>query len=1335
MTEQPFKRKWRWLKHVVWVLAANILLVIAVVAFFFGSGAANPLLRRLVVSRINLMTGGRTELRTLSIGWFSWRATVKGLVIHGHEPAGTEPLFSAEEVQIGLRIDSFWGRRIALDELIVRQPLLHVRVGKDGKSNVPEPQRSLTENKPLRERLFDLHVRRVEIVDGWMLYNDIRTPMALEGGDLRLTLDTSNPIETPLYLGELNFQSMHFTTLRFSPVPMDVDAKFTLWRGGITVEQAIISAGRSRVDGQAEMNGFTDPQWKFRYRAWVDLFDVRETTREPLVPTGVVDVRGEGALANGKYQGRGDYFGQSIVLPYVQFHTPNLNSRGSYRMDNQGLVVPDFYAGAFGGSVTGRVTMRFSDSRFRAETHAKNVRLAEALVAAEEINFPVKELHWDGVLTADTVENWTGPFQHFDIKGTTHWEPPETLASGDKPITADWQFGWVADPNILTIEDGTFVTPSMSATISGILAPRHSDLNIKLDTTALEADRDFINKIQGAEPGSHEATMPLSGALHWDGKIVGPLGGPTFQGHLRGEHIQYDATTLDELEGDLTYSAEQLALTNGRAHRGQMETAIGATLQLTDWSFRPENAWTAEASMEKTRVDDVQQLLHTNYPVDGLLSGQFHGRGTRSQPAVTGLFDLADATAYGLSFNRLRGQINLQPDEIRIADAELRFFAPGTEASRGAGIVTGSVTYRFADKTVSAELVGASLPLENIQKLQSTRFPLGGQLSFRLKANGPAQAPQGEGTVRLVDLRVGSEVLGSFDGELTSDGRKAQLQLKSAMSTGTLSGTASLGLAAPFPLSGRASIANINLDPFLLTALHLKEFSGHGEAAGDIAIDGDLKNSESLVVGAKLSHLVLNYENVRLENSGPIQFRSSHDTLEIEPATLRGTDTNLQIAGSVGFSGRRAVNLRLNGDLDLRLLSGIVQQLDARGAAQINASFEGTMDRPRITGKVHVDNASVRASDFPTGLSSIKGDLIFDATRAFFQGVTAEVGGGVLNLAGSVSYADRPLRFDISVRTDRVRIRYPEGMSWLVGGTLRLTGTPDAGLLSGKVVVERVNLSQGVENAAALFSSGKEGIYGPSTGSSFLRNLQFDIVGQSAPDARMEWPSAELEADADVRVRGTWEHPIMLGHVHILSGDLFFGGNRYRVSRGDINFADPFRLDPVLNVEATTTIQQYEVTLDFSGPSSKLSLSYRSDPPLPGNDIITLLALGQTSSEATSRSAGAQTNAGATALLSEAISSQLGGRLERLFGITRFRVDPGLTTIGSTATDQNPAARVTVEQQVSRNLTITYVSNVGSTQQQVIQVEYNVNRNVSVVALRDYNGTFGIDVVIKKRFK
>jgi translocation and assembly module TamB len=1324
---------WSWIIHTPWVLA--VLGVLSVIVFF-GSGAGNPLLSRLLVSRLERMTGGKVELRSISIQWFAMRATVKSLVIHGREPAGTEPLFTAEEVQAGLRIDSFWGRRISLNELVVQQPHVHIRVEKNGTTNVPAPPRRASTSKPVRDTLFELHLRHVLLADGWLLYNDIKAPITLHGGDLSFELAAGGTLENPLYLGKLEWQTMQFTSKPYVPLQVGLSAKFTVWREGFTLDQGVLTAGRSHLDAQAEMNGFSNPQWSFRYRGWVDLLDFRETLREPMVPTGRVDVRGEGRFADDQYKGSGSYSGQNIALPYEVFHTTGLTSRGSYRIDNRGLEVPDFFAGAFGGSVTGRVTLRFDGLKFRADTHVQNVKLAGVLPSIEHRDFPIDELHWDARMTADTVETWSGNFQHFEISVNTVWDFPEQLAEHHQPVSAAWKFRYRYDASDLKIDSGEFETPSSRGTIDGVLAPRNSAINLRFESGALETYKDFINGLRGAAPGSAEAAKQISGSVRWDGKILGPSSGPAFQGHLRGEHARYDNILLDYLDGDLTYSPTELTLGNGHARSGGTEADIEGKLALTKWNFLPENDWTAEANLEKVPAESLEQLLGMPFPVKGSLTGQFHGRGTREQPNVTGLFDLAEGQAYGLSFNRLRGQLNVTPDEVRIADAELRFFPPGKESGRGAGIITGSVGYRYQDQVISAELVGAALPLENFEKLQSARLPVGGQVSFRLSANGPLRTPLGEGSFRVVDLRIGQVVVGSFDGKLTSDGKTAHLELGSAMTTGEVSGGYTLGLADPYPLSGKISIKNIDLDPFLLTALHLKEFNGHANADGDISVNGSLKQLPNIIVEANLSRLAMNYANVRLENSGPVHFRSTKNSLEIDPVTLRGADTNLEVAGSVQFAGRRAVGLRLNGALDLRLITGFVPSLDARGPAQINASFEGTLDRPRITGRVHIESASARVVDFPTGLSTITGDVVFDATRLYFENVSAESGGGTLHLTGSVNYAESPLRYDVTVRTDRVRIRYPEGMSWLVGGSLRLTGTPAAGLLSGRVTIERVTLIQGIEVAGMLVSA-KEGIASPTTSSSYLRNLQFDVEALSTPDARMEWPGAQLQADANLRVRGTWEHPILLGHIHILSGDLYFAGNRYRVSRGDLNFSNPFRLDPVLNVEATTTIEQYEITLNFNGPASKLTLAYRSDPPLPANDIITLLALGQTSSEATARSGGTSQSgtAGASAILSEAISSQLGGRLERLFGITRLRVDPGLTGVGSTGSEQNAAARVTVEQQIAHNLTITYVSNVSSTQQQVIQVEYNVDRNVSIVGLRDQNGTFGIDIKIKKRFQ
>lgn len=1326
---------WNWVIHTPWVL--TLIALISVIAFF-ASGAGNPILKRWMVHRLESASGARVEIDSISIQWLSLRATLKGLVVHGKEPSGTRPFFSAKEVRAGLRVDSFWGRKVSFDSLLLKQPEVHIRVERNGTTNVPVPRLTASgPKKPLRESLLALRIRQMQIEDGAIFYNETKAPLAVQGGDLQVALDAGGTLEHPLYLGNVGWEGIRFAGPKMAPLSGDFSAKFTLWSEGFTVEQALINTGHSHLDAQAEMSDFASPKWGFRYRGWVELGDIRDAFRAPMTPTGHVDVRGDGAFAAGQYKGSGSYAGRDIHLTYNIFQAAGLTSRGSYTIDNDGLVVPDFLAEAFGGTVKGRVTLRFTGVQFRAETHIQRTRLAGVFAAIEHPGFPIDELHWDGLLGGDTVETWTNAFQHFELTGKMDWTAADAVAAGHWPVTGSWQIRYRYDPGTFAIGAGQFETPTSRGTIAGLLAPRNSALDIHFETGALETYRDFIDAVRGVRPHSADATKQLAGSALWDGKMTGPDGGPTFTGHARCEKTRYNDAALDLIEGDVTYSPSELSIARGNLRYSTMATEIEGSLDLTDWSFLGDNEWSADVNFDKTSVQTIQKLFGWSYPVQGVLSGQLHGHGTRSQPGVTGLFDLAEGAVYGLSFNRLRGQLNVSQADVRIADAELRVFAPGKEAGRGAGIITGSVGYGFSDQNVTADLVGASLPLENFEKLQWARLPVGGVITFRLKANGPISAPQGDGTFRVVDLRVGQDVIGSFDGGLASDGHTAKLTLSSAMTTGGISGELALGLADPFAVNGKVSVANIDLDPFLMTALHLKQSPGHGVADGDITVAGNLKHPEGVVVDARFSRLELNYANMQLQNAGPIHFRSSRDSLEIDEASLKGADTNIAISGSVRFGERGALGLKLNGGLNLRLLSGFVPGLDASGPAQMNASFEGSLDRPRITGRVHVESASARVADFPSGLSNITGDLVFDATRLHFENATAESGGGTLHLTGSVSYAESPLRFDITLRTDRVRIRYPEGMSWLAGGSLRLTGTPTSGVLTGRVVVDRVTMAQGVDVASVLVSS-KGSISGPSTSSTFLRNLQFDITAVSGPDARMEWPGAELETEANLRVRGTWEHPILLGHIHILSGTMSFHGDRYKVTRGDMNFANPFRLDPVLNVEATTTIQQYEITLNFSGPASKLTLAYRSDPPLPANDIITLLALGQTSSETAMRGGGTGTSQGATsgasAILSEAVSSTVGGRLEKLFGITRFRVDPALAEIGSTGSEQNAAARVTVEQQVARNLTITYVSNVGSTQQQVIQVEYNVDRNLSIVALRDQNGTFGIDIKFKKHF-
>src|SRR5207245_9851402 len=135
------------------------------------------------------------------------------------------------------------------------------------------------------------------------------------------------------------------------------------------------------------------------------------------------------------------------------------------------------------------------------------------------------------------------------------------------------------------------------------------------------------------------------------------------------------------------------------------------------------------------------------------------------------VFALSQPDAYGLAFIRLRGPINWAPEEVRIANAELRIFAPGTEAGRGAGIVTGSAGYRFADRNATFDLVGASLPLQNFETLHLKRLPAAGKLSFHLNSQAPLIAQRGEAALRIVASRARHEVLRSLERNRPSDAR------------------------------------------------------------------------------------------------------------------------------------------------------------------------------------------------------------------------------------------------------------------------------------------------------------------------------------------------------------------------------------------------------------------------------------------------------------------------------------------------------------------------------------------------------------------------------------
>jgi translocation and assembly module TamB len=248
--------------------------------------------------------------------------------------------------------------------------------------------------------------------------------------------------------------------------------------------------------------------------------------------------------------------------------------------------------------------------------------------------------------------------------------------------------------------------------------------------------------------------------------------------------------------------------------------------------------------------------------------------------------------------------------------------------------------------------------------------------------------------------------------------------------------------------------------------------------------------------------------------------------------------------------------------------------------------------------------------------------------------------------------------------------------------------------------------------------------------------MQLDVRIESGAGLEIQTSlTRDLQAEADLRLRGTLVRPVLQGAVSVTEGEIQIFGNRYAINRGEVRFINPVKLEPIFDFDVETKAKGITVNVSLSGTLQKLNFTYRSDPPLQSKEIIALLAVGR-DPNATAGTAAGQTvepgflqSAGGS-LLGQALNAQLSSRVQRFFGVSRIKIDPQITGV-----ENLPQARLTLEQQVSKDITITYITNLNRTQEQVVQLQWDVSRTYSLVAIREANGAFGIDFQYRKRFK
>ena len=174
----------------------------------------------------------------------------------------------------------------------------------------------------------------------------------------------------------------------------------------------------------------------------------------------------------------------------------------------------------------------------------------------------------------------------------------------------------------------------------------------------------------------------------------------------------------------------------------------------------------------------------------------------------------------------------------------------------------------------------------------------------------------------------------------------------------------------------------------------------------------------------------------------------------------------------------------------------------------------------------------------------------------------------------------------------------------------------------------------------------------------------------------------------------------------------------------------------MLDLSLETQVQGVDVVLKVTGPIDNMKLSYTSDPPLQFQEIVSLLATGSTpTSDPTllANSPQVQQNfqqMGESAIVGRALADPVTNQLQRVFGVTQLKINPAFTS-GS----QLPEAQLSLQQQISNNVSFTYVTGLNTANAETIRVLWTFTPQWSAEALRDYNGIFSVTLIYKRQIR
>lgn len=958
------------------------------------------------------------------------------------------------------------------------------------------------------------------------------------------------------------------------------------------------------------------------------------------------------------------------------------------------LLFQDIYISGPAGRLSGNVAMTVRDEvPIQGDVRAEGVRLREVLArSGAAVEFPT-------ILDGHVV--LSGQLDPLDLR----LSGDGVAQGGPDTKAAAWQAQVNVRPKAVNVTASIEQKPSNRAEVQLSIDGEHFDGRATLKAGDVAALRHLL-------PAA-AANLTLTGKATVEATFAGSPDQPRIALHLDGERLTVMGGAVPRLVGDLEIAAGRLEARDVRVETPGGFLAMDGTLALQG---DLPNAF--ELTIKRFDTDVLMPLLAVatgvQLPVTGgVVNGRISARGVWTDLA-------ADAELRGETWRlvhepiaavELRGQVRGRNWKGQLAVQHTSRESLSVAAS-GSGAESVDLTVDSTPIALGA-LVGAG------------QSGLDGSLTIQGRLRGALSQLRGQLNAKVDGLHLRGERLGDFEARVDAGERQWTLNAADTGGRLTLSGVVTPSANLPFSLRGEWKA--LDLSPFLPAGAGLAVVT-----SGTMGARGTLSPWVLAAGEMEVPQFDVSRDAYAVRAAAPLRFRLADGTVRIEQFELESGETRLRVAGTLTPDGR--VDLEANGKGDMVLLELMGDPVEAaRGPFAVAVKVQRDGGDWHLTGTAELDNASADLG-LPISFEQTSARIRLQGSQVFVDKLEGRAGGGRFDVHGVVDLRQGP---SLEWTLTDVGLNVADGLEARLKAKGGFEGSWEAMVLNGDIEILNALYDKDLELDALLDWLTKKLLPQVEVARGSDLPLRLNLLIYSRGGVYLDNNIAKGEMWLDLQVTGDVAKPQLGGRIGLLDGEVTFRGRTFSITSGSIDFRDPLKINPALNITAESRIStpdaDYIVNVIVTGTAEKPRVQFSADAPgMSQNDVLSLVAFGKTGTQLQRESTGFNPAATALALLP---TGGVEKRVEQLLGVDRFEVS------ATQARDTGAIEpRVTVGKDLTDQFRAVVWSSFGVQARQAVQLEYRWTRRVSLLSswesqTQSSAGAFGGDVKFRFEFR